>query len=507
MRYEAIYARQSVDKTDSISIESQIEICEKEAGKNYKVYSDKGYSGKNTDRPELVNLMDDICLGKISKVIVYRLDRISRSVLDFSSMIQIFQKHHVEFVSTMEKFDTSSPIGNAMLMIIMVFAQLERETIQQRIIDAYKSRSEKGFYMGGNIPFGYTLGNVTIDGVRTKMYIPIEEEIQYIRKMYKIYSHPRASFGDVVSYLMKSKTKTRDGKDFSRQHVRDIIINPIYARFDISLYNFFNSNGVRFVNPKSDFIGVNGAYLYSDVNKRKAKSASLKGLLLVLAPHEGIIDSTTWIKCRRKCMNNAAIAKPMRAKATWLAGKIKCARCGYALIAKKEKYMSVRKGEEVTKRYYLCSHKYAAHSCSFPSLNADVVDELVLGEMKKKIKTFRFFKIKQDSKNERRVAELHTRITEINSEIKNLLEKISSANPTVMQYINERVEELDAEKLKISDKISATINGAGEAAVVDLEKAMDNWEEFSIEDKMAIVDCLIESIHAQPGEMTIKWKV
>lgn len=70
MRYEAIYARQSVDKTDSISIESQIEICEKEAGKNYKVYSDKGYSGKNTDRPELVNLMDDICLGKISKVIV-----------------------------------------------------------------------------------------------------------------------------------------------------------------------------------------------------------------------------------------------------------------------------------------------------------------------------------------------------------------------------------------------------------------------------------------------------
>lgn len=69
------------------------------------------------------------------------------------------------------------------------------------------------------------------------------------------------------------------------------------------------------------------------------------------------------------------------------------------------------------------------------------------------------------------------------------------------------MEELDAEKLKISDKISATINGAGEAAVVDLEKAMDNWEEFSIEDKMAIVDCLIESIHAQPGEMTIKWKV
>ena len=169
--FDAIYARQSVDKIDSISVESQVEFCKKEViGREIKVYTDKGYSGKNIDRPAFQELLRDIESGKINRVIVYRLDRISRSVLDFANLIELFQKNHVDFVSTMEKFDTSTPIGKAMLMIVMIFAQLERETIQQRVIDAYSSRSKRGFYMGGRVPFGFELVETTIDGIRTKMY-------------------------------------------------------------------------------------------------------------------------------------------------------------------------------------------------------------------------------------------------------------------------------------------------------------------------------------------------
>ena len=155
-RIDAIYTRQSVDRIDSISVESQVEFCKREVVEsNYAVYTDKGYSGKNVERPAFQDLMKDIEAGKIGRVIVYRLDRISRSVLDFANVIDVFQKHKVEFVSTMEKFDTGTPIGKAMLMIVMIFAQLERETIQQRVTDAYHSRSKRGFYMGGRIPYGY----------------------------------------------------------------------------------------------------------------------------------------------------------------------------------------------------------------------------------------------------------------------------------------------------------------------------------------------------------------
>ena len=108
----AIYARQSVDRADSISIESQIEFCQYEMrGEQYKVYTDRGYSGKNTDRPAFAEMMNDIENGVIGKVVVYKLDRISRSILDFSNMMEQFGKHKVEFVSTTEKFNTSFPYG------------------------------------------------------------------------------------------------------------------------------------------------------------------------------------------------------------------------------------------------------------------------------------------------------------------------------------------------------------------------------------------------------------
>ena len=95
-RIDAIYARQSVDKKDSISIESQIEFCKYELkGGNCKEYTDKGYSGKNTDRPKFQELVRDIKRGLIAKVVVYKLDRISRSILDFANMMELFQQYNV----------------------------------------------------------------------------------------------------------------------------------------------------------------------------------------------------------------------------------------------------------------------------------------------------------------------------------------------------------------------------------------------------------------------------
>ena len=117
-RINAIYARQSVDRADSISIESQIEFCKYELkGGSFREYKDRGYSGKNTTRPQLQQLLADIRRGEVEKVIVYKLDRISRSILDFSNMMELFQQYQVEFVSSTEKFDTSTPMGRAMLNI------------------------------------------------------------------------------------------------------------------------------------------------------------------------------------------------------------------------------------------------------------------------------------------------------------------------------------------------------------------------------------------------------
>ena len=120
---EVAEAMAEFDRKDSISIESQIDFCKYELkGGSCKIFKDKGYSGKNTDRPEFQKLLDEIRKGKVRRVIVYKLDRISRSILDFANMMELFQEYDVEFVSSTEKFDTSPPMGRAMLNICIVFA-------------------------------------------------------------------------------------------------------------------------------------------------------------------------------------------------------------------------------------------------------------------------------------------------------------------------------------------------------------------------------------------------
>lgn len=499
--YDAIYARQSVDRIDSISVESQVEFCKKEViGQNFKVYTDKGYSGKNIDRPAFQQLLQDIKAGKIRKVIVYRLDRISRSVLDFANLIEVFQKNSVDFVSTMEKFDTGAPIGKAMLMIVMIFAQLERETIQQRVVDAYSSRSKRGFYMGGRVPFGFDLKETQIDGIRTKMYQPIESEAEIVRLIFSLYSKPQTSLGDVVRYLETHGIKKRDGKLFNRSRLRDLIINPVYARADDRLYDFFKAQGSDIANTPEDFIGTNGAYLYSGDNAKR-KTVSIKGHTLVLAPHEGLVESNIWIKCRLKCLNNQSIAKPVKAKNTWLAGKIKCANCGYALTAKTYKCKT-----KADNRYYICNNKYNSGGCSFGSLNADAVDEIVLKEMQKKLAEFKMLSHPKKESCNMQVVKLKSRINAIDKEISLLLDKITAANETVMQYINNRIAGLEAEKKELCLKITKCSHNS-KNSIEKISNYMAHWAELSIDDKIAVVDSLIESIHASKNRIEIKWKI
>ena len=498
---DAIYTRQSVDRVDSISVESQAEFCKREAmGEKIKIYTDKGYSGKNTDRPAFQEMMADIRAGKIQRVFVYRLDRISRSVLDFASVVDVFQKHNVDFVSTMEKFDTGTPIGKAMLMIVMIFAQLERETIQQRVLDAYSSRSKRGFYMGGKVPYGFRLTETTIDGKKTKMYEVVPEEAAIIEQIFSMYAQPQTSLGDIMRWLNENQIKKSNGAPFSRPRIRDLVINPVYVRADYQLYEFYKAQGTVIENRPEDFIGINGAYLYSG-NEKKRKTVSLQGHILVLAPHEGIISSDIWIKCRRKCLHNSKIAKPVKARATWLAGKMKCARCGYTLSAKV--YHCKTKADN---RYYLCNNKYHSGGCNFGSLDADIIDGLIFEEMRKKLEEFHTLSKQRQENYDLRVIKLKTRMEGIDQEINSLLDKIPLANGAVMEYINGRIASLDQEKRELHDEIIQVAKDPS-GSLDEVTGYLENWEQISMNDKITVVDSLIESVIVSQEKISINWKI
>ena len=198
---DAIYARQSVDKADSLSIQGQIDLCRREVSSEYQVYEDKGYSGKNTDRPAFQRLMDDVEQGLIRKIVVYRLDRFSRSIADFGRLWEILKRHKVEFISINETFDTSTPMGRAMLNIIMVFAQLERETTAERVRDNYFQRAKLGSWPGGPAPYGFSIQKLpAADGRQVPALCP-NEHAAVVERIFSAYAQPEATLGSVARAL------------------------------------------------------------------------------------------------------------------------------------------------------------------------------------------------------------------------------------------------------------------------------------------------------------------
>ena len=173
----AIYSRKSKFTGKGESIDNQIELCKQyisthfpdcAAGKIH-IYEDEGFSGGNIERPQFKRMMADARDGnkELSAIVCYRLDRISRNIGDFAKLIEELDGLKISFVSIKEQFDTSSPMGRAMMYISSVFSQLERETIAERIRDNMHELSKTGRWLGGITPTGYvseSVENVTIDG-------------------------------------------------------------------------------------------------------------------------------------------------------------------------------------------------------------------------------------------------------------------------------------------------------------------------------------------------------
>lgn len=495
----AIYARQSVDRADSISIESQIKFCEYEArGEEYQTYIDRGYSGKNTNRPNFRLMMEDIKNGIITKVIVYKLDRISRSILDFSSMMSEFEQYRVDFVSTTEKFDTSSPMGRAMLNICIVFAQLERETIQKRVADAYYARSQRSFYMGGPVPYGFRLEPAMIDGKRTSKYVAEPEEAETVRLIYDMYARPGVSYGDIITELT-NRGITKRGKVWERPRIADILKNPIYVRADLDVYNFFTAQGAIAVNPPDDFIGTNGCYYYTGKDSSGRKETHIEGNCIVLAPHEGIVDSGTWLICREKCLHAQQIQPPQKAKNTWLAGKVKCMYCGYALVDKRYKEKNVR--------YLLCSHRMNAKACDGAgNLHTDEVEEIIYREMQKKLAEFASLHKKQEARPDPKLSEMNIELAKCEQEIDSLMAQLPSAGETLMRYINVRIEELDSRRNELTQQIHA-LSEKREIPVGEITHHLENWAKLSFDDRRAVLDQLVKIIRVSDKKIIVEWRI
>ena len=435
---DAIYARQSVDKADSLSIQGQIDLCRQKAGETFQVYQDKGYSGKNTNRPAFQRMMEDVERGLIQKIIVYRLDRFSRSIADFGRLWETLRKHDVEFVSINETFDTSTPMGRAMLNIIMVFAQLERETTAERVRDNYYQRAKLGSWPGGPAPYGFSIGKLPgPDGVPAPGLVP-NDRVPVVERIFQSYASPEGTLGSVARELNGDGIPAPRRATWDNVALSRILHSPLYVMADEDVYLYYQGKGLNFANRLEEFDGLHAGMIVGKRDRSAGKYQDLRDQHFSLANHYGILPSELWLRCQYKLDRNRQLGGAGRGKHTWLTGLLKCAKCGY----------SVKVNRDRDKYYLVCSGRSNLGLCD-ASIRADLraLENSAAVELEKLLAECPH--MEEDVEENRETAQA---LAQIDQKIDRLMTALAESSDLTMPYINRTVSKLEEQRKELLEQ-------------------------------------------------------
>ena len=391
-----IYSRKSKFTGKGESVANQVELCKEYVrnmfGEEYVercvVFEDEGFSGGNLKRPSFQKMMADIRKRKFRAIVVYRLDRISRNISDFTALIDELTKLDVSFVSIREQFDTSTPMGRAMMFIISVFSQLERETIAERIRDNMHELAKTGRWLGGTAPTGFqseAVSTVTVDGKTRKSckLAPIPEEAVIPKMIFDLYTETD-SLTAVEAELLRRRIKTKLGKDFTRFAIKAILQNPVYMVADEDAYNYFTEKEAEVCFPKDAFDGSCGIMAYNRTDQEKGKASVLLPVsqwIVAIGKHPGLVPSKQWIAVQESLDRNKSKSyrKP-RGNEALLTGLIFCS-CGERMYPK----LSQRKTADGQFIYsYVCKMKERSkrERCNKRNANGNILDVAIMEQLK-----------------------------------------------------------------------------------------------------------------------------
>ena len=529
----AIYSRKSRFTGKGESIENQIELCRayilrvygEEVQDRITVYEDEGYSGKNTARPAFRAMMEDARRRKLKSVVVYRLDRISRNIGDFSGLIEELSRLDMEFISIREQFDTGSPMGRAMMYISSVFSQLERETIAERIRDNMHELAKTGRWLGGTTPTGYTsesVQRVTLDGRVRKAcrLVPVAEEQACVRQIFELFLE-KESLTQVEAELLGMHRKTKTGKSFSRFAIRAILRNPVYVRADQSVYAYFTEKGAEICAERGAFDGLHGILAYNRTDQEKGRATRFlpeREWVISVGAHEGVIAGEDWIRTQA-CLDrnkDRAYRRPGSNRAL-LTGLLFCA-CGHRMYAR----LTDRQVPEGGAGYcYVCSMKRRSKRsiCDRRNAGGSDLDAAVLEKLKGLGETKAYLTALLEDGRKRlaaepvpdgeRIAELNRALAGNQTKIAALLDSLTeTAERAVRKEITGRMEKLTEENEAIEARLQAYRKESGKGRLADgaFERLSDRLcsfgaalEESETGRKRAAVRALVRKI-AWDGE-------
>lgn len=298
--------------------------------KRIEIFEDAGKSGKNTKRPGFERMMVKVKAGLVSHVIVYKIDRITRNLVDFSIMYDDFKYNNVTFISLNEQFDTSTAIGEAILKIILVFAELERKLTSERVRDVMIGRAQNKQWNGARVPYGWDWDE------KNKCPVHSKKEAPYARAMYQMYLDGGSSVS-IRDYNNSHNIPTKRGGEWTSKTVADFLRNPINK----------------------------GDYRYNYRESARGRKKSDDEVIYIKDVFPPLVDPEIWNEVNRRMdanhtRKNTSSMHPIRKNCNVFAGLIVCGKCGsnYQVTSKDR-----RRGNGFRPSSYACTGKYQRKHC------------------------------------------------------------------------------------------------------------------------------------------------
>lgn len=524
----AIYSRKSKFTGKGESIGNQIELCKEYIRAHYGddaldhlvVYEDEGFSGGNLNRPDFKKMMAAAKERKFKAIIVYRLDRISRNISDFSSLIEELARLDIAFVSIKEQFDTGSPMGRAMMYIASVFSQLERETIAERIRDNMHELAKTGRWLGGTTPTGFESEGeekVAVDGKKKKTFklklVPQEAEI--VRMIYDLFSETN-SLTMTEAELMKRRIVTRNGNYFTRFSIKAILQNPVYMVADQEAYDYLTEKEADLFSDRAEFDGKHGIMAYNRTDQEKGKTTQYNPVnewIVAVGKHPGLIPGKTWVRVQEALEQNKSKAfRRPKSNEALLTGLLYC-RCGNRMYPKLSKRRTADGDVIFT---YVCKLKERSQRslCNNRNVNGNAMDLAVVEQVKRlndhnaefidQMEKSRKFYTGNRVQYEEQLADLQKDKAEVEKKIEGLVDSlVELGDSTAKVRVAKRIEALTAESDALETRIQELIALTSQHAMSDIEFDVlqqllslfqENIDDMPLEQKRAAIRTVVRKV-------------
>ncbi len=524
----AIYSRKSKFTGKGESIGNQVELCREyirihygdEAAEKAVVFEDEGFSGGNVNRPAFKKMMTHVERGEFKALVVYRLDRVSRNVSDFSSLIEDLNRRDIVFVSIREQFDTATPMGRAMMYIASVFAQLEHETIAERIRDNMHELAKTGRWLGGNTPTGYcseSVKSVTVDG-KTKKACKLKlipEEAETVKLIFDLFIKT-GSLTLTEAELIQRRIMTKNGNHFTRFSIKSILQNPVYMIADEEAYEFFKLKDADLFSSKEEFDGVHGILAYNRTDQEKGKATvynPVSDWIVSVGKHQGIIPGKIWVGVQDNLERNKSksFRRPRRNEAL-LTGLLFCS-CGNRMYPK----LSKRKTADGEIIYtYVCKMKERSKKdlCNKRNANGNTLDLAVIEKIKqladeksdfvKQLEKSKIFYTGNREQYEHKLSAMKKEKADLEKKVSSLIDTLAefddnSAKKSIVARINEMNTQIEKISQGIDEMISLTAEHAFSDIEFDVLRQMlsvfkNTIDDMSYEQKKAAIQSIVRRV-------------